>query len=69
MCGQQLLVTEEGGRRVQVLTRDGAPRGQLREPCFGGLLGICVDLAERCAFAVVRVRVYPYPSSQSYPAS
>ena len=54
LCGEQLLVAEEGGKRVQVLTRDGAPRGQLREPCFGGLLGICVDPAERRAFAIDR---------------
>jgi hypothetical protein len=47
LCGEQLLVAEEGGKRVQVLMRNGAPRGQLREPCFGGLLGICVDPTER----------------------
>ena len=53
LCGEQLLVAEEGGKRVQVLTRDGAPRGQLRDPRFGRLLGICVDPTERCALALV----------------
>ena len=50
----RVFVSEFHGKRVQVLTRDGAPRGQLREPCFGGLLGICVDPAERRAFAIDR---------------
>ena len=63
LCGEQLLVAEEGGKRVQVLMRNGAPRGQLREPCFGGLLGICVDPTERRAFAAVRLGVRATPTT------
>ena len=71
LCGELLLVAEEGrgveegGARVQVLTRDGAPKGQLREAGFGGLLGICVDPEQRCALAAARLglRLRPTPAT------
>ena len=71
LCGELLLVAEEGrgveegGARVQVLTRHGAPKGQLREAGFGGLLGICVDPEQRCALAAARLglRLRPTPAT------
>ena len=54
LCGGHLLVSEEEGCRVQVLSLEGVPRKPLQAPAFGRLAGLCVDAAERRAYVADR---------------
>lgn len=42
-CGEHIIVSELAGRRLQVFTPDGHPRGMLSPPGCGELAGICVQ--------------------------